>query len=436
MEVSDTMRIGEFASKLNITQDAVRHYMDLGLLIPQKNGGQYFFEQDDREDMEKIMKLKQLNFSLTEILKVLSYKRMTGMDSEEYRTLYLSLLEEKKNKIDAEVQKHLEVRSKLRGNIDLIKSREKRELKRLGFPIAALTLLACPQCRSPLHISDGTIEKNMIFEASIQCDCGYHAIIEDGIYVDPKAVRKKVYPEGSKLPTREEFLAAASTKYINLRYKAIDMVIETIQKENRNPRYILEIDPCISLFLMQYIKYLHKDTTYILNNSDLEKLNFTKKEIEANYDHKSFVFFCCDIQGLPLARNSLDIIVDFLMTKAYAQSEQEFVIHQVFPLLQKSGLLAGVYPYFKPRSENALSVPLHIRDYLNKDHLHDMLSELGIVKMQDLDIGPVVENNPYETDIRGKELFFNILAGKPESPLIFKPIGKKDLEQFKTVMSF
>ncbi|SHN69338.1 MerR family transcriptional regulator [Desulfitobacterium chlororespirans] len=428
------MRIGEFASKLNITQDTVRHYMDLGLLIPQKNGGQYFFEQDDMDDMEKIMNLKQLNFSLTEILKVLSYKRMTGMDSEEYRTLYLSLLEEKKNKIDAEVQKHLEVRSKLRGNIDLIKSREKRELKRIGFPIAALTMLACPQCRAPLHISDGTIEKNMIFEADIQCDCGYNAIIEDGIYVDPK-VRKITYPDGSKFPTREEFLAAASTKYINLRYKAMDMVIEAIQKESRHPRYILEIDPCICLFLMQYIKHLPMGTTYILNYNDFEKLNFAKKEIEANYDHKHFIFFCCDVRDLPLAKNSLDIIVDFLMTKAYARSEQEFVVKRVLPLLQMNGLLTGVYPYVKPRSQNALVVPSPIRDYLNKEHIHDKLSELGVMKMRDSDLGPVVENNPYETDIRGKELFFNIFAGKPEAALMFKPIGQKDKEKFKAVMS-
>jgi DNA-binding transcriptional MerR regulator len=32
------MRIGEFSKKYNITHDTVRHYIDMGLLIPRKDG--------------------------------------------------------------------------------------------------------------------------------------------------------------------------------------------------------------------------------------------------------------------------------------------------------------------------------------------------------------------------------------------------------------
>lgn len=56
------MRIGEFSSKLEITQDTIRHYMDLGLLIPQKNGGQFVFGRDDMDDMKRIIELKKTGF--------------------------------------------------------------------------------------------------------------------------------------------------------------------------------------------------------------------------------------------------------------------------------------------------------------------------------------------------------------------------------------
>ena len=409
------MRIGEFSSKLEITQDTIRHYMDLGLLIPQKNGGQFVFSRDDMDDMKRIIELKRLDFSLTEILKTLTYKRMMGTDSEEYKSLYLSLLEEKKNKVETEVQKYLELRAKLKSDIDYMKRNEKKEAGRIGFPMSAVPLLSCPQCREPLNILNGVIEKNMIFEAAIQCDCGYNAIIENGIYIDPKAVRKRTYPDGSSYPTREEYLAAASAKYINLRYKAIDMLINKIQKEFPNPRYILEMDPCVSLFLMQFIKYLPKDTTYILNDVDCEKLTFTKREIEMNYEHKRFLIFCCDIDALPLAKGSIDIIIDFLMTKAYAEMKQRFVIARTLPLLQKNGLLAGIYPHFRLGARDALSSPPQTREYLDKEHIQQKFRDLGIVKLHNSDIGPVVENNPYDLDIQGKELLFNIFAGKRDT---------------------
>ena len=40
------MRIGEFAVKNNTTIDTVRHYMDLSLLTPEKEGSFYEFEEN------------------------------------------------------------------------------------------------------------------------------------------------------------------------------------------------------------------------------------------------------------------------------------------------------------------------------------------------------------------------------------------------------
>lgn len=61
------MKIGKFSRKNNVTQDTIRHYIDMGLLVAEKQGWQYKFCEEDSCDIEKITMLKQLDLSLTEI---------------------------------------------------------------------------------------------------------------------------------------------------------------------------------------------------------------------------------------------------------------------------------------------------------------------------------------------------------------------------------
>ena len=49
----DYMKIGKFAEKYGVTLDAVRYYLERGLLVAQKRGEQYFFTDADGKDLEK-----------------------------------------------------------------------------------------------------------------------------------------------------------------------------------------------------------------------------------------------------------------------------------------------------------------------------------------------------------------------------------------------
>ncbi len=68
----------------------MRHYINLGLLVPEKDGFQYCFEDDDCREMEIITTMKNAGFKLSELNKYLSIFRFYNKDDY---LLYEKLLE-------------------------------------------------------------------------------------------------------------------------------------------------------------------------------------------------------------------------------------------------------------------------------------------------------------------------------------------------------
>ncbi|WP_410772079.1 MerR family transcriptional regulator [Fontibacillus sp. BL9] len=400
------MKIGEFAKKNNITQDTIRHYIDLGLLVAEKQGSQYRFTEEDSGDLERIVMLKQLDFSLTEIQEILCFYRLEGEKSDDFRSFYLSLLERKKEQVRIEQLKFQEIDGHIRKEITELKMDELGLKRRIGFPITSMPLLQCPECKSALDISGGTIEKNMLMEADFQCECGYVSYVEDGIYIDKAAVGKK-----KQIPPKKDFLEAASPKYINFLYNGTSTLIDYIQNHGSQPGYIMELDNCVGRFLMQYIDFLPKGCTYILICHDKQRITHMKRNIELQQEHGNFIFFCCELDRLPVAPASIDIIVDHWMSKTYAKTADKDLLDIVSPFLKQEGLLIGAYPHLGKQCKDYLHVPLELRDLFNRDKMLEKLHHLNFAELDVSELGPITENNPY-IDIQGKEQYLTLYVGK------------------------
>lgn len=81
-----SMKIGDFSRSVGVSVDTIRYYISLGLLIPNSQGEQLSFGIREQNDMEIILKMKHLYFSLHEIHEYLDIHRMNNMVEEESLT--------------------------------------------------------------------------------------------------------------------------------------------------------------------------------------------------------------------------------------------------------------------------------------------------------------------------------------------------------------
>jgi DNA-binding transcriptional MerR regulator/uncharacterized protein YbaR (Trm112 family)/ubiquinone/menaquinone biosynthesis C-methylase UbiE len=383
----------------------------MGLLVTKKVGAHYRFTESDSKEIEKIMELKQLDFSLQQIQEILCFRRLVGEQTDEYRKYCISVLENKRDQIEREQQRYKQIDHDINHRISKFKAIKAGESETLGLSMSSMNMLCCPDCKGILNIYNGTIEKNMIINANVRCECNYIAIIENGIYIDESAVREKTL-NGKSMPSKKEYLDAASSKFINFYSEGMVMLIDNIEKYNNGIKYILEIENCVGNFLMQYIDYLPKDSTYILIDHDKNRISNLKNNLELHFNHNKFIFFCCDIDRLPIVDSSVDLIIDHWMTKNYGLIKNRFLPEVFSPLLKDGGILVGTYPYFDIKSKDYYNLPIETRNYYNRDKLLEKLDNLDYIRTEVEAIGPIVENNPYNLDIKDKELYCTIYAGQ------------------------
>ena len=402
------MRIGEFSEKHKITHDTVRHYINMGLLIPKKDGHHFRFDFSHDEDIEEIIRLKKLDFSLNEIQRILNLKRVAGKNSKEYRDYYKEFLEDKKKQIIQLEKRYGHVKSELEDKILDLETRGKNQETKLGININSLEILHCPSCEKILKISDGIIENNMIIKARISCSCSYRASIRDGTYIgstcEDSSLKRK------EIPSKLDFLEHSSNDFINFFYDGMSEMMHQIQEKNISPTYVLELENCSGTFLMQHIEKLHRDTTYIVVNNDKSRLDKLKTSLELHSKHENFIFICEEYDRLPLKSNSIDMAIDHWMTKDYFISHRGFLMDKIHKHLKVQGLLIGSYPYLRSLHSDSPLAESKEQGYFEVDFLSREFKSLGFEEDTHLLLGPLVDENPYNPDLKDKRLYSNITS--------------------------
>ena len=166
------MKISQFSNKYKVSNDTVRYYMDLNLITPGKRGGHYYFDEKCELQIEEILKLKEMGFSLQEIKNIFNFKRMGKLTTYQRNNYYQGIYNNKLQDIDSQISKLRDAREKLLGKINELESQDDYETVNIGIDLSALSLFSCPNCHNELVLSAEKVEENQIIEGSLNCNCG------------------------------------------------------------------------------------------------------------------------------------------------------------------------------------------------------------------------------------------------------------------------
>ncbi|QVK17017.1 MerR family transcriptional regulator [Mycoplasmatota bacterium] len=101
------MRIGIFAQKNKISVDTVRYYIDLNLTHPIRKGKYFYFENEQQDQLDRVLYLKNLNFTLDEIKKIISIDKLNKIETIIESNLYEQILLEKQRSVKKKLSIYL-----------------------------------------------------------------------------------------------------------------------------------------------------------------------------------------------------------------------------------------------------------------------------------------------------------------------------------------
>ena len=386
------MRIGEFAQANLTSIDTIRHYMDLGLIVPERQGTYFYFDDRCKRDYERIVEMKDMGFSLTEIrnmLLIIRFSKMaSGMEIEHYRNFFQNKCEElidKRGQIDAQIDQ-------LQDRIELLKQARTEKKHVIGWNLEFLSLLSCPMCHSTLNLAQASIENNAIKAGVLTCECSHSLYFEEGILVDPVSMKKNVEPDEAYFI---RYIRQNSDRYLDNIYKAMEWGYRNIDVSSVENKNVMELGVGNGIFLSHIIKALPESTRYLAIDYDLNRLKYLKKMLERVEYKAQVVFICSDFKYLPLKEQQISYVIDFYGSAGFHMSETVFLHSHLDRLYAKNCGLMGIFMCFDSFKKTS-KVPEASQDFFKRESLMKRIDALGFKPQIQTMIGDEEEQDKHD----------------------------------------
>lgn len=327
------MKIGEFAEKYGLEISKIRYYIEAGLLLPSRYGSQFKFDEQDCKEMELVIELKKLGFSIKEILSYINVVRSYNYGESRMYDKLLAIIHEKK-------AMHIHALECLKTQISSI-DRKEEEIKALkydtaqlppgddlqesdpGIPLEAVAYLKCPVCGRSFSINNSSIAGSSLIEGLMSCSCGYTAHIKNGIlFLDQKEdldkdeifIRnyygKNIDPleyEGLLL----DYITDVEPEYLTDNHKARCMIDEALSAMGRKFRFILF--PDVS---SQYVYYFHdreylRDAILVIAGLSEGSLRPIRRKLSRLNPELTIIYIVSPSCRLPFAGKTFDLVIDY-----------------------------------------------------------------------------------------------------------------------------
>ncbi|MDP5276528.1 MerR family transcriptional regulator [Chengkuizengella axinellae] len=407
------MKIGELSKKNKISIDSIRHYMEMGLIIAEKKGGKYHFEETCNQDIKDILYFKKMGFTLNEIQMIFRYKRLGILSPFQQYEYYRTLFDDKYKEIENKIKKLEETKEYLESEIQKNKNQRKKRTK-LGIPLASLSMLVCHKCQGNLNVKNAGIENNQILNGSLTCSCGNSYFIEEGILCTVEVYEKiKEKKKNGELITSldfsiSDFIQKVDGNLIDQFYKCIVWLNKKINHNELHLKILLEIGTGVGIFLRHIYEVIPEDCSYIAVDHDYEQLYFVKNILETSDQMKNVLLICSDFLQVPIKNKSVDYLFDVGGTTNYSFDHEPFLLAEIDHYLKAQSNIFGSYILFENFVDKSQVHRLKQRDLFTLSEVNTRMESLNYIKMDEVifddEIKPEEEYESYFTN--GEKVFF------------------------------
>lgn len=336
------MKIGEFASSNNISLDTVRHYVDLGLLLPEKSGAQFTYDERCARDLVEILELKEMGFTLNEVKSIFTFKRLGRLTSYQENPAYQDIYKNRHHQLTARLDELQKSKDKLENRL-MEFDRENTGSCRHGFDFKKLGLFCCPGCGCELALLDARITGNLITDAQLGCKCGKEHHIESGILFSGVNIRETSEFDGNQIA---DYIEATDEAYLQNVYRGMDWIRRKLDPESLHGKVILELGSGSGFFLRHIYEDLPEDMVYIAVDHNINSHRFLKSALEKTGCRKNIFFVCSDFLELPLRAGSADLVLDLTGTSNYSFEHEGFLPELMMKYFKGDAELLGNYILF------------------------------------------------------------------------------------------
>ncbi|WP_439876259.1 methyltransferase domain-containing protein [Bacillus mycoides] len=404
------MKIGKFGEKNNISIDTIRHYMDLGLIIPEKKGGHYFFDEYCQKDVELILEYKWLGFSLNEIKELFLYKNLGQSLDYENDTFYQSLFKVKYEKIEQEIKTLEERKDKLKEALNNLSIATETSNSILGIDLKVLHLFKCFKCNGNLILEDGIINKNQIVEGKLICNCGEEYAIISGVFTAGKLF--EAYERTSLEESISDYIHETDTIFLENIQRGGEWAKKKLIQLDLNNKILLDLGSGLGFFLRNVYEELPEDCLYIAVDRDLNKLLLLKDVIERRNVKRNIVFICADFLNIPIQSYSVDIVIDQSGTSNYSFEHEEFLLYELNSLFKPNCYLLSSFILFNKFSINSQIAP-RLRDNFTSTKVKGEIQNLQFQSIDERTSNYLERGGKYEDFfVQGEEIYTYSFFGK------------------------
>lgn len=344
------MKISKFCEVNNVSIDTIRHYMDLGLISPEKKGGNYFFDGRCQNELEKVLELKNMGFKLNEIKTIFFYKNFGNLMDYEVDSYYQSLFLEKYGQIEMEIDNLIQLKEKLKGKLEGFKEESKAKRSTMGIDLRALQFLNCNKCSNGLTLQDGKIRNNQIIEGSLECNCGETYRIESGILIVGEPVRYHV------IDNLSNYIHSTDPTYLENLQNSLQWAKRKFVSIDLNNKVLLELGSGVGFFLRSIAQELPEDCLYIAVDHNLDRHLFLKDLFEKTGIKRNILFICSDFLNIPILKNSVDVVIDHSGTSNYSFNNEKFLLSEIESLFKSNSYLLSSFIVFKKFSSKGIII--------------------------------------------------------------------------------